>query len=140
MKFRLIERILNEESLKENELIESYKQLWSQFVQLIDRIDSEQYDLHHIYEKDKSLSNNQVNYLLLPKKIHQSISSLPDQAIQNYKELKERFPDHFETLTVHFELFTPDDCQKCIDLLKQSNNQAKKERSKEARKNKRSNK
>ena len=95
-----------DESLNEELLTESYKQLWSQFDALDDLLTPNiEYDLHHIYNADKSLDHGNVNYLILPKSIHQKFPrDNSSEAVKIYNTLKSNYPKSFNSIDVTFEV------------------------------------
>ena len=119
-----VEELLDEEQLKE-----SYRQLWSQFIGYLDGLDTTKFHLHHI-DKDerKSQVGGKNNFLILPGDVHRRFSKKKDQSISNYELLKEVYPDDFQTFAVEFEVFDPSDINGCIEIISKSNKEARKKK------------
>lgn len=121
MRFKLVEDI--------NLLNEGYELLWKQFEQVAD-IKCKNYDLHHIYNDTSSLNAGDINFVLLPSKVHKHLPTKQyrEDAISVYKYLKATNPEHFKTISVSFEVFMPEDINSIADKQKKINNKRRNSR------------
>ena len=126
---------LNEELLTEDRH-GGYAKLWSQFDELVDiGLDEDAqktYELHHINPTiQRSKSGDTVNYVILPREVHNHMPS-KNNPVELYKELKTEFNNCFKTINVSFDvlLLTEEVKQEMLNKIETHNMLYKREQDK----------